>query len=351
MGLLTKGLILSVGLIAFGSGAWIIALPIFAYLFLPPILHNRRPAPQGVSNTGDTGWKSRLPVVKVLGAVLLLLSLIGIAEGGTFSPIVFGVPGLILLAAPTLVSSLSSNAKPVEDSILLRGRFVPFKWYAIAEVKVSTRDVASALSGVGERILLVSGPAPRILLIFATSSFSRSGAEDSLFRGIKSAARALVPLGVYLLPLDSSEAETLTQLKSLQIGPHRDDIRQFISTSDYGAVAVEGLHGFVRSFELYAKSDETLKTRSVLSGAWEMSQGLPTVREFLHLALHKTGAPHPDGYTAFLSSMAATEGETLGQRITQTEGDQGEILFVASLGTPQVKLTRAQLQAATRIYE
>jgi len=41
-------------------------------------------------------------------------------------------------------------------------------------------------------------------------------------------------------------------------------------------------------------------------------------------------------YVEFLSSMAATEGETLGQRITQTvQASDNHLLLAASLGSPR----------------
>jgi len=221
----------------------------------------------------------------------------------------------------------------------------------MAEVKISTRDLEGALSGASERLLLVSDPDPRIFLVLSTKSFSRSGAEDRLISRIQSAAQALVPLGVYLLPLDSAQASAITELQSLRIKPQGEDLRQFISAFDFGAVAVEAEHGFVKSFEVYTRSDKAQKARSVLLGTGERCGGLFALRELLHETLQKMGAPHPDRYTAFLSSMAATEGESLGQRLTQTAGQQGQILLVASLGTPQVELTRAQLQAVVKVYE
>ncbi len=338
-------------LIAVGLGAWIIAVLIFAYLFLPSVFKRKRREPGKKSGT-QADKSHSVGATKMAGALFLVLSSVALFRGGTLSPIVLALAGFLLLFWQKIASRLPTAVRPSEDSVLLRGKILPFKWFALAEAKVSTRDIEGALSGVSERLLMISNPTPRILLVFSTNSFNRSGAENQLLKRIQSATRALVPLGVYLLPLDSTEAATLTELRSLRIEPPTDDLHQFLAASDYGAVAVEAQHGFVTSFELYTRPDQTQKSTSILSGAArESSQGLLTLREFLHEALQKTGAPHSDRYTAFLSSMAATEGETLGQRLTQTEGQQGQVLLVASLGTPQVELTRAQLQAVAKIYE
>lgn len=336
-------------LFAAAFGVWIIAIPILALLFLPSLLRGKgsRRSAQGAGPTGNRyGF-----TLNALGFVLVLLGVVAFFSGGVFSPIIFFGGGVAVLLRHRLSFQIAAQATPIENSILLRSRLNPLHWSAVTEAKISTRDLEGALSGVNERLLLVSNPIPRVFLLFSTNSFSRSAAEDHLLRWVQSEARALVPLGVYLLPLDSAQASAVTELQSLRIKPQNEDLHQFISASDYGAVAVEAEHGFVNSFELYAESDKTRKVRSVLSGTGKRSHGLLTLREFLHEALQKTGAPHPDRYTAFLSSMAATEGETLGQRLTRAEGQQGQILLVTSLGTPQVELTRAQLQAVTRIYE
>jgi len=51
-------------------------------------------------------------------------------------------------------------------------------------------------------------------------------------------------------------------------------------------------------------------------------------------------------------NMAATQGEALGQRITEAvQGGREQVLLVASVGNPPVELSRAQLRAIAEIYE
>ncbi|MDE1853878.1 MAG: hypothetical protein KGI38_09065 [Thaumarchaeota archaeon] len=349
MGWMMKAGLFLFALFAAAIGAWIVAVPILGLLILPSLIRGKRRG-RSVKSTRPArrGFGSWL---NGIGVILILLSVVAFFSGGILSPIVFLLAGMALLFRHRLSVRVASRFTPVENSILLRSRLNPFHWGAVAEVKVSTRDVEGALSGVNERLLLVSNPTPRIFVVYSANSFSLTGAEDQLTRRMQSTARALVPLGVYLLPLGSVEAVAATALQSSRIESRIEDQRQFISVSDYGVVGVEGQHGFVDSFELYARPDKTLKVTSILSGTGERSVGLLTVKELLHEAIQKVGAPHPDRYTAFLSSMAATEGETLGQRLTQTESQQGQVILVASLGTPQVELTRAQLQAVARVYE
>ncbi|HEV2226582.1 MAG TPA: hypothetical protein VGR56_07250 [Nitrososphaerales archaeon] len=349
MGWGMKVALLIFALVAVGFGAWIISMLIFAYLILSSVFKKKRE--HGKNSGGQADSSHSVGTTKIVGGLFLVLGFVALFSGGTLSPVVLALVGFLLLFWPRIISRMPVRAKPVEDSVLLRGRPFLFRWFALAEAKISTRDIEGSLSGVNERLLVISNPTPRILLVFSTNAFSRGSAEGRLVKQVQSAARALVSLGVYLLPLDSAEAAAASELRSLRVALNSKDLHQVISTSNYGAAAVEARHGFVTSFELYTRPDQTQKAIPILSGANERSQGLFTLRELLHEALLKNGAPHPDNYTAFLSSMAATEGEILGQRLTQTGGQNGGVLLVASLGTPQVELTRAQLQAVARIYE
>ena len=339
-------------LIAATFGAWIITLPIMALLFLPPLLNRKgkgtkqsAPSPRPPKGNGPS-------YVSIAGALLVLLSLVAFFSGGIFSPIVFTGVGFALLLRHRFSVPMSGRVKPVGSSILLRRGLVPFRWSAVAEAKVATRDVEGALSGVNERLLLACDPNPRIFLAFSTSSLSRARAEENLVGRMQAAARSLSSLGVYLLPLDGTEAAGAAVTRSDAIEPATENLRQFISAADYGVALVEALHGFVTGFELYARPDPAQNARSVLSGIKEKNVGQLTLREFLSEVLQRIGTPQPDRYVAFLSSMAATEGEGLGQRITETsQGPQEQVLLVASIGSPQVELTRAQLQAISTIYE
>jgi hypothetical protein len=352
MGLGLKVVLFLFAILVFPFGGWMITALVFGYIFLPPLLLRRRKgSPAGANPRVAKGRGHLIPAGRVLGVVLLALSVVAVASHGTLSPIVFGVPGLLLVFRPRFLSRLSLRVKPVKDSILLRGRFLPFAWFALAEVKVSTRDVEGAISGTNERVLLLSAPSPRIFLVFASSSVSRSRAEEAMLKRMQVTARALRSLGVYLLPLDGLRAFEVSQLRATKVDLPEQNILHSLS-SDYGALAVEAVHGFVARFELYERSHRKGPPGSLLARPNRRPGSSTTLRELLRAATQRTGTPKPDGYVEFLSSMAATEGETLGQRITETvQASDKQLVLVASVGSPQVELSRAQLKAVTTIYE
>lgn len=330
-------------------GGWIVAIPLLSLLLLPPILNRR--GREGRGRKGLSGRQGGPSALSIVGALMVLLSMAAFFSGGTLSPVVFAGSGLALLLGRRISFPASARVAPVKDSTLLHHKLAPHRWSALAEAKVSTRDLEGALSGVSERLFFTSDPRPRIFLVFTANSIRRDGAEQALVRRIQTSARSLVALGVYLLPLDSAEAAGLVTIRAPRTEPPEGNLRQYISTADYGALVVEAAHGFVAGFDLYAKPDPGSRGGSVLSSLRTTDTGQLTLREFLHEAREKLGVPHPDRYSAFLSSMAATEGEALGQRVTETtEGGQEQLLLVASLGNPPVELSRAQLRAIAKIY-
>ena len=349
MGVLLKGALLLVALFSFALGAWIVGVLIFAYLFLAPVLgRTRKPRAQGKDGKADPPPARHLPLARIAGVLLLVLSAVAIAEGGTFSPVVFGAPGLTLLALPGAASSLESRARPIDGSILLRGSIFPLRWSAIAELKISTRDPVGAISGLNERILYLTLPSPRLFVVFSTRSLRKAGAEDSIVGRMRVVARALNPLGVYLLPMDGKDASALLSLLGRMKQP-QGNVVQFASSATFGALQLEADGGVVKAFEFHPAEGRGAPALPPLRGRPSSTVFL---NEILQAALRRWGAPRPDQYAAFLGSMAATEGETLGQRLTElASGGDGQALQVASLGTPKVELTRAQLQGVTRIYE
>ena len=350
MGWVLKAGLFFLALAAAGFGAWIVAAPILLLLFLPPILDRKGDRRVGRKDAAGGGRGSSM--LDVAGGILVLLSMVAFFSGGTLSPIVLAGCGLGLFFRGRVSFQLPMSVRPVRGSILLRHRLAPFRWSALAEAKVSTRDLEGALSGLNERLIFTSDPRPRIFVGFSTSSLSHTKAEDALIGRIQKSARALVPLGVYLLPLDSMEAAGVASLHASRVEPPATDVRQSVSAADYGAAVVEAEHGFVKRLGMYSRPDGDEGAASVLSPLRTADACQLTLRELLHGVREKLGAPQPDRYGAFLSSMAATEGETLGQRITETvQGGQEQVLLVASVGGPSVELSRAQLLAIARVYE
>ena len=71
----------------------------------------------------------------------------------------------------------------------------------------------------------------------------------------------------------------------------------------------------------------------------------PLVWEALEVLGEKFQVREADVYTNFLSSVCATRGEGLGERLVNEGRDGSATVMISSLGAAQVELTRPQLRA------
>jgi hypothetical protein len=373
MGWKLKALAVCVGLMLIPLGSWPLSAILFLYASSGLILRGLRggrgraatraaaQAPVGqyaqaapvVSLRGRFGH----PVRRMAGLAFLGLSAAALAQGGTYSPLVFGAVGAVLLLWGTPLIRLGSlgSLRPVEESVLLRGSLDPIHWFALAEVKLATRQAGKALGGIDETLLVaLADEAPSIFVVLKTTSLTARGAEESLLARFRELARVSAPLGAYLLPVDSGKAADGLRRS---VEPVELDSRGWpssLSTTDYDLLTVEARRGgFVHAVGAYRRKNSdrsqvanaviptTRQTLSRPSLLWEVFQELGKRVQW----------PKPDAYTTFLASIFATEGETIGERVSEagSAGNSQEVV-VQSLGTPAVQMSRAQLRAITKVY-
>jgi hypothetical protein len=370
MGRKLKGLALLLGLMFVPLGGWPISAILFLYAFSGLIFRGSRrkrgntastdaPAPMPNQQSPPAPrFKRGLshPVHRILGLGFLGLSAVAFAESGTYSPLVFGGVGALLLlwGAPLITSGNLGSLRPVDESILLRQSFDPIHWLAIAEVKLATKQVGRALGGIDETLFVTSGAdGPSVFVVVRAVALTMRGAEDSLLARLRELTRVSAPLGAYLLPVDPASAVTdLFHFKSEKVELDSKGWPSALSTIDYDLLAVESKRGgFVHSIGAYKISDASEDARANVPLARQALSRPALLWEIFQELGKKTEWQKPDGYTTFLASMFATEGETIGERVSEagSAGNLQEVL-VQSLGTPPVKMSRAQLRAIARIY-
>jgi hypothetical protein len=290
-----------------------------------------------------------------MGVALLGLSIVALTQGGTYSPFVFGGAGALLLLWGTRFTRFGSlgSLRPVDESILLRG-LDPIHWFAMAEVKLATRQVGKALGGLDETVLVtMTDDGPSIFVVLKTASLTFRGAEESLDARFQELARISAPLGAYLLPVDSRKAADSVLRRSAE--PTELDSRGWpssLSTTDYDMLVVEARRGgFVHAIGAYKGLDREGDGRATVPLARQTLTRPSLLWEVFQELGRKVEWQKPDGYTTFLASMFATKGETVGERVSQAgnSGDSREVL-VQALGTTAVQMSRAQLRAIARIY-
>ncbi|HEV2389981.1 MAG TPA: hypothetical protein VGS04_04570, partial [Nitrososphaerales archaeon] len=199
MGWKLKGLAVIVGLMLISLGAWPVSALLFLYAASGFLFRGRRgtrakganggvaPAypQQGPQAASPVKFKGRMghPVLRIIGLAFLALSAVAFTRGGTFSPLVFGVVGLVLLlwGKPLIRFGSLGSFRAVKESILLRRSLDPVHWFAMAEVKLATRQVGKALGGIDETLLVTAGESgPTIFVVLKTASLTMRSAEESL---------------------------------------------------------------------------------------------------------------------------------------------------------------------------
>jgi hypothetical protein len=350
MGWLLKTGAFLLAIILFGAGAWELTLPIFAWLFIPPVLRLRR----GRSAPNDGGKaRGKFPVRGVLGGLLFFLAFLGYLAHGTFSPLVFASLGLlVVLWGKIPASALGSTLRPVEESILLSSSPLPFSWVAVAEVKPLTRDVGRALAGVAGTILVSASETPSIYVVVERRAMSERSAEEAVVSALREATLSLSPLGAYLLPLDSKQAVGLLQPSCEALRVEEGDWSTAVTSGTYDLLSIRQDKGFATALGLHRKVGQGREGRGRIPSSPHEFAHPPFLAEVFKAVGNRLTWPHPDQCTAFLSSLLATSGEPIGTRIVDAgSSSRPQMVLVKAQGSPPVELTRPQLRAVVRMYD
>jgi hypothetical protein len=350
MGWLGKSLAFLLAIILVGAGLWEVSVVILAWLFLPSLLRILRKGPAS-QDKGKPG--GRFPVRYALGGFLLVLAFLGYLAHGTFSPLVFGSLGvLVMVWGRVPMSVLGSKLKPEKESILLRSSPLPFSWAAVAEVKPLTRDVGRALAGVRGTVVVSASDSPSIYVVVERRAASERSAEDSIMASLKETALSLSSLGAYLLPLDSKQAFALLQpsLEASTVG--QGDWSNSVASGTYDVIAIRQEKGFARSLGVYRRVGQGREGGASIPSPSQEFAHPPFLMEVFKALGSRLTWPHPDQYTAFLSSLLATSSEPIGTRILDAgAATQSQMVVVRSQGSPPVELSRPQLRAVVRMYD
>jgi len=356
MGWKLKGGAVLLALVFLAATLWPLTLLIFAALIIPPILRRSDRSSNGGSAAGQpgkSGRSGRFPVRQLIGVILIILSFVAFVEGGTLSPWVFGGLGVLVIWGGQIPGfSVGGSLKPVKSSILLRARWNPFSWTTVAEVKPITRDLGKALSGLNQTILVTTSGTPSIRVAFHRTAFSEKSAEESMLVEMEKINRGIVPVGAYLLPLDSAQAAQALQLPVQSTPVSEDGWALGLSTGPYDLLSIQPGKGFVDSLGLYRRAQTQEVSSPAVPTASKRFKHPPLLWEVFKSLEARMHWPNPDRYTAFLSSIYATSYEPIGSNIIDggTPSPTSETVVVRSHSSPAVELSRTQLRAIMRIY-
>jgi len=336
MGLLWKALVLFVGLASLTLGAWPLSLVSFAYLAVS--LFRRR---QG---KGDGGWASRLPSSRhAIAGLCFVLALAAFASGGAYSVLVFLGAAVTATSWPLLTRGPALELVPVEGSILLRSRWLPFIWHCFAEVKPGTADYPRSLASFSGD-LAVFPRAGKAYAVETCIALGRREAEEKMVERLRrhSPGRGL---SIPILPLDSRSSEELCARSWRNVGVKGEDLLTAASSAP-ALVRVYSEHGRVRRLGVFEL--EGFSRPKAFPGPGSRAGG-PLLWELLESLGRIAPWPNPDGLSGLVESIRSTAGEPLGERLDSLESSGSNVL-VRSLGGDKFELSRAQLRALVAIY-
>jgi hypothetical protein len=348
--LLNAGLFMLL-LLAVAYSAWAVALLIAVYfaLKLRGLGGGRRhPREEG---EGRRSMLRRVQRSRLAGSLLLVMALVALAEGGTYSVLLFvSLAMLAFFHRSIACSSLFSRVVPVAGSILVRRSVLPFMWVAVAEVKQSRGTLTSLLSGIQDTIVVRSCERAAVYLALEHSSLFRFGAESALLGRMRRLSSALAPLGAYLLPLDSAQVCERFSLRFEREKVEEEDWPVSLAAAQFDTVVIRARGGFVEAVGAYISVKDT--DSPSLPGATQRMKVRPLLVETLEELGRRVTLPGPDAQTSFLASLCSARGEPLGQVLEFVGGEEGstDTVAVRALSSPSAELSRAQLRAMARIY-
>lgn len=328
---------LFLGLVLLGVGLWPVGVLCFLYLtasFRP------RGSKKATSKARSGVLLSRR---RILAFVLFALSAVAVVSWGITSPTVFLAAGLVALLWPSLTRRLPfSQVVPVSDSVLLRSRYSPVDWCALAELKTGAEPFPRAVSSFAGT-LLVFADTGKAYALARCRSLGGKGAEAKLLFQFRSAVPGT---GAYLLPLDAEAAADVLRLKLSLTKLPPGDLAE--SASRASGVLVFDCDG--RIILRAAVFDIEGPSRwSTLPGRGSELESAPLTWEVLEALGRRTKWPDPDPFSNLLDSMTATRGVPVAERIGSLEG-AGAQVTVHSLAGEEVRVSRSQLRAILSIY-
>lgn len=315
------------------KGIWIIALPILSYILYSSIIATRY-------------WQRMVrSIVFIVPVLFILLGIIAFIEHGYFSPFFFIIIGMLMLYRDEIAQLIMRNVKSVEDSILIRNRFIPFYWLCIMEVRSASID-PYIISNLDGKLIITMGEEKGIFIVFNLFSFTIGRAEEKVIGRAEELAKGLKKSLTYLLPLDSKDAVRLARRGGCKCKLEAIDKLRY---ADYDAISIKISNGVVVSLSTYKESKSNddsyfLTEPARLKGRKPFIHELiGTIKERLEFKV--------DDYTSFISTIAISKGEPFGQRIRDVARSNDDDMLIVKCVTGQtVSMSRAQLRAIMKIY-
>jgi hypothetical protein len=172
----------------------------------------------------------------------------------------------------------------------------------------------------------------------------------TVYISIKEVNKIVAPLGAYLLPLDCERSAKILGVSVEPIEVNHENLSPFLSSTPYDLVSLETEGGYVKSIGVYGIVESRKDRKSASVPSRKILPKPPLTSEVFRSIGTRIDWPNPDEYTAFLTSMLATQYASPENRVVESGGSSSQQVVVRSLGSPAVEVSRAQLNATASIY-
>jgi hypothetical protein len=342
-------------LLAISYRAWLL-IPAPLFYLLAPLLRGRK----RTSHTSTANREVRLkrpshpkvPRIRLAGLLFLILALIGYAGGGLYAPTILAAVGCLLISWARISRSPALRGlTPAKESCLLRSRLIPFSWYILCELKLTTSRVSRALSGISHTLIILAQDDARIFVLLHIRALGHTRAEGLAASKIRELVRQLTPLGAYPLPLDSQQAARVLPHSLEHIELNVEGWLPSIATTPSDMICLQARDGFVKSLGLYRVKNPQRGSAPAVPPLPNRPRREALLWEVLKILESRLRWPPPDKYTLFLASLYATRRTTIGERLLESPSpDDPQTILVEGLGTPTLELTRGQLRMLMKAY-
>jgi len=344
MGWSLRLLAVLIGFIAFSFGAW----PVFLLAGVYLAFSLRKPKGRRAANARQELFPGpKRPWGRyALGALLFLLAIVAWEEGGTFSPLVFTLGGLATIFWPQLRMRGLTAVVPVGESVLLRSRFLPLRWHALAEVKLESQDQTRGVAAMDGRLIVFAGKTPSAFQVLSVNALSYKQAEEKVVRLLRRETRTLSQRGAHLLPLDSEDANAKLSQELYRLNIGTDDLEAATSLP-FDVLALQIKEGLIVALRAFRVSDPVGSASIPFPDLHSARQ--PLFAEVVEKLGEKHGWAGPDEFSPFIAALDATRAEPIADRIIMKGEKEGKLLVETPGGAP-VSLTRPQLRLLARAY-
>jgi hypothetical protein len=269
-------------------------------------------------------------------------------SGGTYSPVVFLLLGVIVIILPQIKrSEFTRRVTPVRDSVLLRSLLLRYSWHSLVQVKLESQDQTRGIASMNGNVLLFAGKTPSVFQVVSVFALDCRRAERKVVKKLKNESRMLSQRGAHLLPLGSDEAAEKLSLRLERVELGSGDL-DAASSLPFDVLVLRIQDGMVAAHRAYNIS-EGQGREAIVPVADIALLRQPLFVEVVHQIGEAHGWPGPDEFSPFLAALDASRGEPIADKV-QIKGEKEQTLAVETPGGAQVSLTRPQLRALARIY-